>query len=142
MDIGEEEEEMLESTDPHWRATCWLQVTVQGIAKEEVPWYELAIPLTLGVQGTVLSLAKPLLVVWRWSIKVRGEDICPPAPTVLNIRQFMTKEEVAEGVEEPHWFVAYSYTLQQVGEAAHGQKWEWPVREALEVKVSPLVCIF
>ena len=54
----------------------------------------------------------------------------------------MTKEEVAEGVGEPHWFVAYSCALQQVGEAAHGQKWEWPAREALEVKVSPLVCTF
>ena len=43
---------------------------------------------------------------------------------------------------EPHWFVAYSRTLQWVGEAAHGQKWEWPAREALEVKVSPLVHAF
>ena len=54
----------------------------------------------------------------------------------------MTKEEVAEGVGEPHWFVAYSHALQQVGEAACGQKWEWPAREALEVKVSPFVCAF
>ena len=54
----------------------------------------------------------------------------------------MTKEEVAEGVGEPHWFMAYSHTLQWVGEAAHGQKWEWPAREALEVKVSPLVHTF
>ena len=45
----------------------------------------------------------------------------------------MTEEEVAEGVGEPHWFVAYSHTLQWVGKAAHGWKWEWPVREALEV---------
>ena len=54
----------------------------------------------------------------------------------------MTKEEVAEGVGEPHWFVAYSHALQWVGEAAHRWKWEWPAREALEVKVSPLVCTF
>ena len=111
-------------------------------AKEEVPWYELVIPLMLKVEGTALSLAKHLLTAWRWSIKVCGEDACPPTPTVLNIGQFMTEEEVAEGVGEPHWFMAYSHALQQVGEAAHGQKWEWPVREALEVKVSPLVCAF
>ena len=37
----------------------------------------------------------------------------------------MTKEEVAKDVGEPHWFVAYSHTLQWVGEAARGQKWEW-----------------
>ena len=54
----------------------------------------------------------------------------------------MTKEEVAEDVGEPHWFTAYSRALQWVGEAAHGQKWEWPAREALEVKVSPLVHAF
>ena len=54
----------------------------------------------------------------------------------------MTEEEVAEGVGEPHWFMAYSHALQQVGEAAHGQKWEWPMRESLEVKVSPLVLTF
>ena len=61
---------MLESIDPHWRATRWLQVTVQGIAEEEVPWYKLVIPLMSGAEGTALSLAKHLLVVWRWSIKV------------------------------------------------------------------------
>ena len=44
VDVGEEEAETLESIDPHWRATHWLQVTVQGIAKE-VPWYELVIQL-------------------------------------------------------------------------------------------------
>ena len=32
----------------------------------------------------------------------------------------MTEEEVAEGVGEPHWFMAYSHALQWVGEAAHG----------------------
>ena len=51
-------------------------------------------------------------------------------------------EEMAEGMGEPHWFVAYSRTLQWVGEAAHGWKWEWPTREAHEVKVSPLPCTF
>ena len=144
VDVGEEEAEMLESIDPHWRATRWLQVTVQGIAEEEVPWYELVIPLTLGVK--VQFCHWPSTSSWHGgelsSIKIRGEDICPPAPTVLNIEQFMTEEEVAEGVGEPHWFMAYSHTLQQVGKAAHGQKWEWLMREALEVKVSLLVHAF
>ena len=54
----------------------------------------------------------------------------------------MTEEEVAEGMGEPHWFVAYSHTLQWVGKAACGWKWEWPAREALEVTVSPLVHAF
>ena len=142
VDVGEEEAEMLESIDPHWRATRWLQVVVQGIAKEEVSWYELVILLMLGAEGMALSLAKHLLVAWKWSIKVCREDACPPAPTVLNIGQFMTEEEMAGGVGEPHWFVAYSYTLQWVSKAARGQKWEWPTRKALEVKVSLLVHAF
>ena len=133
---------MLESINPQWRATRWLQVMVQGITKEEVPSYELVLLLMSGVEGTTLSLAKCLLTVWRWSIKVQGEDVCPPTPTVLNIGQFTTEEEMAEGMEEPHWFVAYSHALQQVGEAACGWKWVWPMREALEVKVSPLVHTF
>ena len=61
---------MLESIDPTWTATHWLQLAVQGIMDDEVPWYELVIPLTLEVKGTALSLAKHLLTVWRWSIKV------------------------------------------------------------------------
>ena len=140
VDIGEEELEMLECINPHWRATHWLQVAVQGIAKEEVPWYELVTPLKLGAEGTDLSLAKRLLAAWQWNIKVHREDACPPAPTILNIGQFMTDEEITGGMGEPHWFMAYSHTLQQVGEAAHGWKWEWPMREALEVK-PPHLCM-
>ena len=70
VDIGEEEVEMLESIDPNWRATHWLQLAVQGITEDEVPWYELVIPLTSGPEGAALSLAKHLLTAWRWSIKV------------------------------------------------------------------------
>ena len=42
---------------------------------------------------------------------------------------------------EPHWFMAYSHTLQWVGEAAHRRKWE-SRREALEIKASPPVRAF
>ena len=123
VDIGEEEA-TLETINPTWRTTRWLQFVVQGISYDEVPWYEFIIPLMVGTEGTALSLAKCLLAVWRWSAKVLGWDVCPPALTALNIRQFMTKEEVLEGVDESLWFVAYSHTLQWVGEAAHGQKWD------------------
>ena len=64
VDIGEEEA-MLESIDPTWRATHWFQLAVQGIVEDEVPWYELVIPLTSGVEGAALSLAKHLLTAWR-----------------------------------------------------------------------------
>ena len=118
IDIGEEET-MLKTINPTWRTTCWLQLVVQGISDDEVPWYELVIPLMVGTEGAALSLAKHLVTVWRWSIKVLGQDIYLPTPTALNIEQFMTKEEMLEGVDEPLWFVAYSHILQQVGLVAH-----------------------
>ena len=88
--VGEEE-----TINPTWRTTHWLQLAVQGISDDEVPWYELVIPLMVGTEGTALSLAKCLLMIWRWSVKVLGWDVCPPTPTALNIGQFMTKEEVS-----------------------------------------------
>ena len=124
MDVGEKEPETLECINPHWRATRWLQVAVQGIAEKEVPWYELVTLLTSGAESMALSLAKHLLMAWWWNIKVRWEDD-PPALTILNIGQFMT--------DDP---------LQWVSKVAHGQKWGWSSREALEVKASPLVCTF
>ena len=51
-------------------------------------------------------------------------------------------QEAVWGVGEPHWFMAYSCTLQQVGEAVCRRKWEWPRKEALKIKASPLVCAF
>ena len=57
VDIGEDGD-MLDMVDPTWRTTCWLQLVVQGILDDKVPWYELVIPLTVGTKGVVLSLVK------------------------------------------------------------------------------------
>ena len=65
VDVGEGEEAMLETIDPTWRTTHWLQLAVQGISDDEVPWYELVIPLTMGTEGAALALAKHLLTMWR-----------------------------------------------------------------------------
>ena len=141
VDIGKEEPETLKEIDPHWRAKQWLQVAAQGITDEEVPWHELLILLTSGVEGAARSLAKHLVAAWQWNVKVRGEGMCPPTPSILNIGQFITDEEVAGGMGEPHWFMAYSRVLQWVGKAAHRRKWE-SKREALEIKASLLVHAF
>ena len=97
--------------------------------------------LASGVEGAAKSLAKHLVAVWQWNIKVQGEGMCPPTPSALNIGQFLTDEEAEGGMGEPHWFVAYSHVLQWVGKAACGRKWEVR-REALEIKASPLLCAF
>ena len=101
VDIGEQEPETLEEIDPHWRAMQWLQVAIQGIMDEEVLWYELVTPLTSGAEGVALSLAKHLIAAWWCNIKVHSEDDCPPAPSILNIGQLITDEEVA-GAWESH----------------------------------------
>ena len=137
IDIGEEEE-MLETVDPTWQTTCWLELAVQGISDEEVPWYEYITPLMTGAEGTALSLAKHLLAIWRWSARVQGWDVCLPTPTLLNIGQFMTWDEVQGDVDNS----LYSCTLQRVGEAMHSWWWQWPKGKVRDVKVSPLVRAF
>ena len=52
---------MLETVNPTWRTTRWLQLAVQGISDDEVPCYELVIPLMVGTEGAALLLAKRLL---------------------------------------------------------------------------------
>ena len=54
----------------------------------------------------------------------------------------MTREEVLEGIDNPFCFVAYSCTLQQVGEAVRRWWWERPVGKMPEVGVSPHVNTF
>ena len=66
VDIGEEEEAMLETINPTWRTTRWLQLVIKDISDDEVPWYEFIIPLTVGTEGMALSLTKRLLAVSRF----------------------------------------------------------------------------
>ena len=98
--------------------------------------------LTSGAEGTALSLAKHLLTIWRWSIRVQRRDICPPTPTVLNIGQFMTRDKVQGEVDNSLWFEVYSHTLQRVREAIRSCQWQWLKGKVQEVAVSPLVRVF
>ena len=63
VDISEQED-MLETIDSMWRTTRWLQLVVQGISDDKVPWYEYVTPLMVGTEGMALSLAKCLLTLW------------------------------------------------------------------------------
>ena len=98
--------------------------------------------LTVGTESAALLLAKHLLTIWQWSIRVQGRDVCPPTPTVLNIGQFMMQEEVQGMVDNSLWFEVYSCALQRVREAAHSRQWQWPKGKVREVGVSPLVRVF
>ena len=81
LDIGEEEE-TLETVDLTWQTSRWLQLVVQGISDNEVPWYECIAPLMSGAEGVALSLAKHLLTVWQWSLRVQGGmSARPPRPS-------------------------------------------------------------
>ena len=131
---------MLETVDPTWQTTRWLQLVVQGILDEEVPWYEYVALLMTGAEGMALSLAKHLLTIWWWSAKVQGWDVCPPAPNALNIGQFTTWDEVQGYVDNSLWFEVYSHALQRVEEAMRSQ--QWPKGKVQDVKVSPLVRAF
>ena len=122
--------------------THWLQLVVQGISDDEVPWYECVTPLTLRAKGMALSLAKCLLTIWQWSLRVQGWDICPPAPAILNIGQFMMPDEVQGEMDNLLWYEVYSHALQRVGEAVHGRQWQWLKGKAREVAVSPIVRAF
>ena len=101
IDISKEEE-TLETVDPTWQTTHWLQLVVRGISDDKVPWYEYVMLLMLGAEGMALLLAKCLLTIWRWSIRVQGWDICPPTLTVLDIGQFMMWNEV-----QGEWTIRY-----------------------------------
>ena len=70
VDIGEEEPETLEEINPHRSPQQWLQVAVPGIRDEEAPRHKLLTPLTSGVEGVDKSLAKHLVAVWWWNVKV------------------------------------------------------------------------
>ena len=96
----------------------------------------------MGAEGAALLLAKCLLTIWWWSVRVQGQDICPPALTVLNIGQFMTRDKAQGNIDNSLWFKVYSCTLQRVREAMRGQRWQWPKEKAQEVAVSQLVRVF
>ena len=49
---------MLETVDPTWQTTHWLQLVVQGILEDEVPWYEYIALLTMGAEGAALLLVQ------------------------------------------------------------------------------------
>ena len=95
--------------------------------------------LTDGGTAAAKELAKCIISVWRWMAKVSTTPLCPPAPTMLNIGQFL-KGCPREGNHTP-WLLAYAHTLQHVGEAMEGRMW-CPSGVHFTLQISPLVDAF
>ena len=55
----------------------------------EVVWWALIDPLPDGLDATSQALAKRLVAMWRWTFMLSQYRIYPPAPTSLNIGQFL-----------------------------------------------------
>ena len=77
--------------------------------------------------------------MWQWMVEVAATNFCPPAPTMLNIGQFLD-EEPEEGDRMP-WLLAYACALQHMGEATEG--WTCcPMGMCFTPQVSQLVDAF
>ena len=104
-------------------------------------WWPLIHPLTDGDDVAMLALARWLMAAWRWAITVSTSFICLPAPTVMNIGQFLNADTTGHRLSMQQWLKAYANGLQCIGEAAEGRSWR-PVSESFTPKVSPLVEVF
>ena len=71
-----------------------------SLGEEDITWWPLVMPLTDGGTAATMELAKCLLSAWRWTAKVSTMPLCPPAPTMLNIGQFL-EECPREGDSHP-----------------------------------------
>ena len=107
--------------DPLWQTTMWLEACGDSLGEEDITWWLLVMLLTDGGTVAAKELAKFLISVWRWTAKVSTMPLYPPAPTMLNIGQFL-KGCPRKGDHTP-WLLAYACALQHMGEAAEGKTW-------------------
>ena len=61
------------------------------------------------------------MAAWRWAITISTSPICPPAPTVMNIGQFLDVDTTRHGWSTQQWLEAYTCGLQHIEEAAEGR---------------------
>ena len=125
--------------DPMWQTTKWLQDCEESLDEEEISWWPLLLLLSDGSDMATRELAKWLLAMWKWVKKASNTPTCPPAPTVLNIGQFLN-ECPKEGDHTP-WFLAYAHALQDMGEATDGRML-WPSGVHFTPQISLLVDVF
>ena len=125
--------------DPMWEVIKWLEAHVETLREEDVPWWPLVVLLTDEGTPSTSELAKCFLAAWQWMAEVAATKFCPPAPTMLNIGQFLD-EEPEEGDCTP-WLLADTHALQHMGEAVERRMW-CPMGMHFTPQVSPLVDAF
>ena len=97
--------------DRMWQTTKWLLNCETSLEKEEISWWLLVSPLTNSSNAATKDLAKKLMAALKWVGVVLESPICPPAPTVLNIRQFLGEDLTGHGWSQQEWLLAYAYVL-------------------------------
>ena len=106
-----------------WETTKWFQHCEEQYTDEDLAWWPLLHPLTDGRDEAALALAQCLMAASRWTATISESITCLPAPTILNIGQFLCKKLSSDGWNEQQWLEAYSQALQCVGEAVVGRHW-------------------
>ena len=106
-----------------WQTMRWLQNCETSLDDEEISWWPLVSPLTDGSDATTKDLARQLMAAWEWEWAgaVSESPICPPVPTILNIRQFLDEDLTRHSCSQQPWLLAYAQVLQCVGNAADGR---------------------
>ena len=107
--------------DPMWQTTKWLLNCETSLEEEEISWWLLVSPLTDGSDAATKDLAKRLMAAWKWVGIVSESPFCAPAPTVLNIEQFLNEDLTGHGWSQQEWLLAYACMLPCMGKATDGK---------------------
>ena len=111
------------TTDPLWQTTWWLKSFEEQCKEDEPISWPLIHPLTDGGDVAMLALARQLMAAWRWATTISASPICLPAPTVMNIEQFLEEDTTGRGWSMRQWLKAYTCGLQRIGKAVEGRHW-------------------
>ena len=108
--------------DPDKYTLAWMCDHQHGYTDEQIEFWPLLHPLTDGSEVKTWQLAHWLFSMWHWSSATHPMS-CPPAPTNMEIRQWLPLNQDQEGEKQDLWTEAYVCSLQHIVEAATGRSW-------------------
>ena len=94
-----------------WQTTRWLRSFEEQCEEDEPMWWPVIHPLTDGGDAAKLALVCQLMAAWRWAITISTSPICLPAPTVMNIGQFLDEDTTGCRWSTQQWLEAYAHGL-------------------------------